>query len=199
MATKRNKLAVALFVLAMTSTVRVYSQSDYMLVSGTTMTYDERQLEIFQEVKTCIGTEDVRILQTKNEKIFDAWFETEVENYRHVLLSFIKETDVYVSMSLPQDKAEENAKNLKKYRKSKEYKEAMNARFAILEKAQTCLAAADIRVIETKDAEQLSAWIKAEDEDRNITNSFDAETGTFIAISSPKSDGGGKVNFKRID
>ena len=190
---KKSKLTVMMFVLAATSTVCGYSQSDFMLISGKTMTADERQLEIFQEVKTCFEAKEVRVFQSKNDEVLWKWIEEEIERYnRHVTTHLNKETGVYVAMSLPKP----NVKNEKKAMKSKEFQRANTALF---DKVQTCLARENVFVIETKNVEILQMWLKEVEEGRNISTNFNAETGVYTAVSSPKTDGNGKAIFRKID
>ena len=196
MTVNRNSVTAIMFVLAMTSTFGAYSQSDFMLTSGATMTYDERQREILQNAKTCAGVEDIRIIQATNFDVVMKWTFAETENTNRIsTIRLNKETGVYVAMSSPKPKNAES----KKQRKSKEFKAEMAENSAVFDKVQICLATADIRVIETKDAEIMQLWIKAEDENRNISTYFNAETGVYTAVSSPKTSGEGKVMFRKID
>ena len=191
MMVEKNKLTVIMFVLAMTSTVCGYSQSDIMLISGKTMTADERQLEIFQEIKTCFEAEDVRVIKTKKYEVLQAWADKEWENERmYTLIRIGRDTNLFVGMSTP--------KEIKKA-KGKQRKIAFEARAALFEKVQTCLARENILAIETKDAEILQMWIKEDDDGRNISTNFDATTGVHTAVSSPKTDGNGRVLFRKID
>ena len=187
---KKNKLTVIMFVLAMASAVCGYSQSDFMLISGKTMTADERQLEIFQEIKTGFEAEDVRVIQTKNPEVAKAWTENEWKNERiYTMVRIDKETG-YVGMSSPLPIGK---------KKKKERKMAFEKHKMAFEKVQTCLARENIFAIETKDAEILQMWIKEDDDGRNISTNFDATTGIYTAVSSPKTDGNGRVLFRKID
>ena len=196
MVVKKSKLTGLMLAFLMASGVCAYSQSDYMLVSGTTMTADERYQEMFKEVKTCFGAEDVHIIQTKNYELAKAWADKEIVNERrYAIMQPNKETGVYVAISLPN-------KSMGKM-KGKQRKIALTERHetnsAVFEKVQTCVAAGTVYAIETKDADILEAWIKAEDESRYISTNFDAATGVYTAVSVPKTDGGGKVLFRKID
>jgi len=176
-----------MFVLAMTSAVCGYSQSDFMLISGKTMTADERQQEIFQEIKTCFGTENVRVILTKSSEVAWKWADKERENVGMYSLGR-NEAGVYVGMSSPLPIG-----------KKKERKIAFEKHKAVFEKVLTCLARETILAIETKDAEILQMWIKEDEEGRNISTNFDAATGVYTAVSSPKTDGNGRVLFRKID
>jgi hypothetical protein len=178
MKTGENKLRVIFFVLAMTSAVCAYSQSDFMLVSGTTMTADERQLEIFQQTKTCMELEDVRVIQAKNFDVLMEWTKMEAENKRTVSLRLNKETGIYVAMSLPKKKLKEKERSM------------------FFSRAQSCLASVNILVIETKDADILQQWLKEDEEGRNVATNFNAETGVYTAVSTPKTDGNGGVKIR---
>jgi len=167
-----------------------------MLISGKTMTADERQQEIFQEIKTCFGTENVRVIQTKNYEVAKAWADKEVENERrYAIMQINKATGVYVAVSI-QNKSMGKIKG--KQRKAA-FKERAETNSAIFEKVQTCLARENILAIETKDAEILQMWLKEDDEGRNVSTNFDATTGVYTAVSSPKTDGNGRVLFRKID
>ena len=184
----------------MTSAVNAYSQFDNIMISGTTMTADERQQEIFQQVKTCFETENVRVIQSKNYDVIKEWWLSEAKNHqRMITLRLNKETGVYIAVSQPNKNSNQTKKErkqeFKEERKSKEKPEWSK----ILEKAETCLAKENILVIETKDAEILQMWIKEDEEGRNISTNKNETTGVYTAISSPKTDGNGKVMFRKID
>jgi len=195
MTVKRSKLTVIMFVFVMAGAMPAYSQSDFMLVSGTTMTADERQQEIFQEVKACMEMNDVRVIQSKKYDVVKLWGEKEVENERIISLSFNKETGVYVAMSQPNTRSPRFKKEIKgefkKERKSKEQPEWS----VIFDKAQNCLARENMLAIETKDVDILQMWIKEDEEGRNISINFNAETGIYTAVSTPKTDGNGGVRI----
>ena len=196
MTIKKSKLTAIMFILAMTSAVCGYSQSDFMLISGKTMTADERQQEIFQEVKTCFETEDIRIVQTKKYEVALAWIDKEVEKERRYVINLPnKETGIYLAVSLPKIK---HSKESSKERKKTIIKEQEQAELAF-SKVQNCLARENILVIETKDAEMLQMWIKEDEEGRNVSTNFNEATGVYTAVSSPKTDGNGKVMFRKID
>lgn len=193
---RKNKLTVIMFVLAMTSTVCSYSQSDNILISGTTMTADERQQEIFQELKTCFEVEDVRVIQSKNFDVLMEWGRVEAETRkRRIVLHLNKETNVYIAVSQLNPHANKTKKKPKEERKSKERPEWSKT----LNKVESCLANTNMLVIETKDINILQQWIKEDEEGRNVSTHFNAETGVYTAISTPKMDGNGKVLFRKID
>jgi len=202
MSVNRTSVTAIMFVLAMTSTFSAYSQSDFMLTSGATMTYDERQQEILQNAKTCAGVEDIRIIQSTNSDVVREWTRTEINTSERMIISRLnKETGLYVAASVPNtfakfDSKKGGKKEARQMAKSEEFQQGNSE---ILSKVQTCLATADIRVIETKNADALQLWIKAEDENRNISTYFNAETGVYTAVSSPKTSGEGKVMFRKID
>ena len=196
MTVKNNRLAAITFVFALTSSIFVYSQNDFILTDGATMTFAEKQRESLQRAKECIGVENIHVLQTKNYDITKKWENSEISDGSRIFSALLnQETGIYTLISQPTPWLGVS----KKEKKTKEYKEKIEAKRAIFEKMLPCLSAANIYVIETKDAELLSTWIKAEDESRDITTHFDAETGIYTAISTPKTDGHGKVMFRKVD
>jgi len=200
MKTGENKLRVMFFVLAMTSAVCAYSQSDFMLVSGTTMTADERQLEIFQQTKTCMELEDVRVIQARNFEMVWAWTKEEAKNgKRTVTMRLNKETGIHTAMSLPNKHADKGSVSKKEVRKIakeelKEHKKEKSP--TVFSRVQSCLARVNMLVIETKDADILQQWLKEDEEGRNVATNFNAETGVYTAVSTPKTDGNGGVKIR---
>ena len=196
MTVKKNRFTAIMFVLAITSMLNAYSQNDFVFISGKTMTLDEKNQETVQNIKKCTGVEDIHVIQSKNFDVVMKWGTTEAEGGKRVTtMRLNKETGIYVAMSSPMNEAWNN----KKSRKSKEFKEEDAENSAFFAKVQTCLAVEDIRIIETSDKEILEKWIQAEDESRYISTNFNAETGIFTATSTPKSDGNGRVMFKKLD
>jgi hypothetical protein len=182
----RNRLTAMMFVLAMTSMVCVYSQG-----SADTLEYSEEHQKILQEIKTCIGIEDIRIVQSKTSEVMIAWAMGEAKNEKRSTTSRLnKETGIYVSMSLPSTmKYTGSKKEDKKYRKSQEYKEEQAANSALFAKVQACLAAECIRIIETKDKEILKKWVEIELEEKgSFSVFFDKETGIGTGVSMPKTE-----------
>jgi hypothetical protein len=80
-------------------------------------------------------------------------------------------------------------KEAKKDIKDKEWSSAFD-------KAQSCLARVNMLGIETKDADILQQWLKEDEEGRNVATNFNAETGVYTAVSTPKTDGNGGVKIR---
>jgi len=117
--------------------------------------------------------EDVRIILSKDyEVVIKAWTKAEVENKRTISLRLDKETGVYIAMSHPNKCSKET-----------------------LCKVQNCLAKENMLVIETKDVDILQQWLKEDEEGRNVATNFNAETGVYTAVSTPKTDGNGGVKI----
>ena len=166
-----KKLTAIVFVLAMTSTVCAYAGGG----SDTSACFAKHN-EILKKVKTCIGIEDVRIIQTKSFNMMLKWAKAESRNNdRDVTQSHDVTTKnqvtkiggVFLGVSLPKGK---------------------NSAFDIFKKIENCLKTEDARIIETKDEKIIKAWMKEEmkkeiTEERPLTMELNRETGVFTATS----------------
>jgi uncharacterized protein (DUF2147 family) len=110
-----------------------------------------------------------------------------------------EETGIYVAISLPKNKSRNAESKQSKKTIKKEMEVACSESSDVFEKAQRCLAVEDIRIIEAKDKEILEKWMKSEDDSRYVSINFNEETGVYTATSTPKTDGQGKVLFRKID
>ena len=158
----KNKLTAMMFVLAMTSMFSAYSQE-----SVDTLRPENEDYQIIKRIKTCIGIEDIYIIQSKSFDVMMAWIKDEAENEnRSVTIRLNKETGVYIATSL-----------------SKENK----GHQAIFDKIENCLKGKDVCIIETKNVEIFDAWLKEERKDVTIIISTyppkDTEIGVYSAVS----------------
>jgi len=199
MLVSKSKLTGLVLVFLMTSGVYAYANNGK---GGTVSPPDslamkevsQKNLEIVKKVKECIGVEDIRILQTKKIEILQTWRHAEAKDENRVItMRLIKETGTYIAMSMPKtEKWGKMAEAKKPKRKEIKavFKEEQPANSEIFKKIQICLEAEakDIRIIETKDANILEAWVKEESKDATIhaITTNPNNTGTWTGTSMPK-------------
>ena len=200
---KRSKLVVLMLAFLITSGMCTYAnggdtipqkilekhQKMYQKAKNYMDSIFERHQEVFQKIKSCIGTEDIRIIQSKDFEIVQEWKGVEIDTEdRVVTMRFIKETGVYFAMSMPKstdDDKEIKKTGIEKIMTSEKFKEEQELRSALFAKIQSCLDTENVYIIETKNADVLGMWLKAEKDDgRYVSSSPDKETGIYTAISN---------------
>ena len=193
MTAQKSNLIGLMLAFFMTSSVCIYAQEkvstevDTLLLQQHADTLFQKNKEFLEKVKDCIGVEEACIIQSKNIKIVMEWGHSEIKNEDgFITMRLDKKTGVYVAISLPKSETMQSAS--KKIRKSKEFKEERDARFAILDKVQSCFASENIRIIQAKDKDILKMWTEEElkDKDRVVCVKFDKETGIYTLMSKSK-------------
>ena len=131
----------------------------------------QKNTEFIERIKTCVGMEDIRIIQSKKIKLVQKWSMVEQKDeHRVTVMRLDKKTGVCVAILLPKSEGCEEVS-------------------AILNKVQNYLASEDIRIIQTRDFDNiLSKWMSIEikKENRYVVMKLDAETGIYTATLIPK-------------